>query len=134
MTLWNVAQSHDVRVYVLDSDAVAAYARPERAVYLTHGLVTLASDQEIAAAVAHELGHLLDDGYLASPVALTGLHEDDPEIRADALGCCLLQRCGIPTESMVTLLEKVKDARSTSRQCRDHIDTRIRLLLRSAPF
>src|SRR5712671_4733615 len=60
------------RVQVLDCDAAAAYAWPDRSIFATRGLVDLLADDELAAALAHEMGHLISDGWMQPPVALRG--------------------------------------------------------------
>jgi len=119
-----------IDVRMLDSPTVGAYAWPDGAVYVTRGLYEVASDAELAAAVAHEIGHLLDDGHVRTSVALSGGHNDaqDSEVRADALGARLLEQCGIAPSAMLSLLKKLRAAPCTSESCRKHIDARIRAI------
>ena len=124
-----LVEGRPVRVFVLESDTVAAYAWTRSSVYVRRGLADLATDDELAAAIAHELGHLVIDGHLSSPLALTGSSDDDAELRADRWGCCLLEQCGVPPTAMRTLLEKVKVAHATNDSCRAGLDVRIRSLV-----
>src|SRR5436853_124813 len=48
-----------VKVHVLATDAVCAFAWPNRTIYVTRGLMDRADDDVLAAALAHEMGHLL---------------------------------------------------------------------------
>ncbi|MEM0908942.1 MAG: M48 family metalloprotease [Pseudomonadota bacterium] len=51
-----------VRLTILNSPAVNAFALPSGDLYLTRGLITLAGDEsELAAVIAHELGHVTAD-------------------------------------------------------------------------
>jgi len=108
---WQPPHGHfemQVRFYVLDSDSLTAYAWPDGSVYLSRGLVERVDGDLLSAAVAHEIGHLLDKDPLDSvwslrdfPVAL------DRESRADRIGCRLLEAQGIPPQVMIKLLETV---------------------------
>ena len=71
---------------------VGAWAWPDGRVRVSRALVDLLDDSELQAALAHELGHLLDRGDLPSlPAALLGDNRvEDPELRADQIGCRLL--------------------------------------------
>lgn len=97
-----------IQVRVLASPTVTAYAWPNGQVYVTRGLLKALDDEELAAAIAHELGHLLDHGHLRSAVALQGCREaPDTEIQADLLGCQLLENSGHSQRAMVRMLHKV---------------------------
>ena len=50
-----------IRVRVLDSEVVTAFGWRNGEVFVTRGLVDCMEDEELAAAVAHELGHLLGE-------------------------------------------------------------------------
>lgn len=53
------APDRSVRVTILNSPAVNAFALPSGDLYVTRGLIALASDQsELAAVIAHELAHV----------------------------------------------------------------------------
>ena len=99
---------------------------------MTRGLVDGLDDAELAAAVAHEIGHLLDEGHLRSRAGLRGGHTrstgSDAEARADAVGVTLLESAGLPRSAMVGMLEKVADAPGLSTSTRSSIRRRIGLL------
>src|SRR5437899_1996032 len=61
-----------VRFRVLNYDTACAFGWPDGRIYLTRSLVDLLDDQELAAAIAHELGHLVVDGHLHGAAALRG--------------------------------------------------------------
>ena len=120
-----------VTVRVLNSDTVSAYAWPDGRIYVTRGLVDLCDDAEVAAAIAHELGHLLGDGHLeAGPAAgLRGCAEDlDAEAHADLIGAELLGDRGLPSSAMASMLSKVRDADRVGSSCREALTERILLL------
>jgi len=50
-----------VLFHVLESPGLRAYAWPDGNIFVTRGLMDVASDPELQAAVAHELGHLVID-------------------------------------------------------------------------
>jgi hypothetical protein len=88
---------------------VGAWAWPDGRVRVSRALVDLLDDDELAAALAHELGHLLDRGDLPPlPAALLGGAEgDDPELRADQIGCRLLAARGLAPGAMMRMFTKV---------------------------
>jgi Zn-dependent protease with chaperone function len=116
-------------IHVLVCRRPSAFAWPDRHVYVTTGLLALLNDDELTAAVAHELGHLqARDHQLAS---LRGPAADDVEARADALGCEIMKSRGISPEVLARALAKVRDAYDTPAQCRDALTRRIEWLRES---
>jgi Zn-dependent protease with chaperone function len=98
-------------IHVLASDDVAAYAWPPAEIYLTQRLLDLLDDEELAAAIAHEAGHLAGDGHLtvqSPPDALLGRRHI--EARADDWGLRLLERAGVPQRAMSSMLVTVSQA------------------------
>jgi Zn-dependent protease with chaperone function len=93
-------------------DGQGAWAWPDGRVQVSRALVDGLDDDELSAALAHELGHLLDRGHLPrGPRALRGAPgSDDLESRADRLGCDLLARGGVPPDAMARMLFKVAAA------------------------
>jgi len=114
-----------VRVTVDDTPRVGAYAWPDGRILLTRGLVRLLADDELAAAVAHELGHLLADGHLHAAAALSGTGAGpDVESRADAVGRALLPPANYPPDAMPRMLEKVAASPGMSNECRARLRER----------
>ena len=118
-----------VHVQVLDSDSVGAYGWPNGNLFVTRGLVELLSDQELAAAIAHEMGHLLNDGHLYTVVSLRGCCvSPDAEARADSIGVRLLAGHGIGRDAMTSMLNKVRSSPGVPTSCQQGIGRRIELL------
>lgn len=99
-----------VRGSVVPRADVGAWAWPDGRIEVSRTLVDRLDDDELAAALAHELGHLLDGGHLpAVPHELDG-GTGDLERRADRVGCGVLRRHGIPGAAMPRMLAKVAAA------------------------
>jgi Zn-dependent protease with chaperone function len=91
-------------------DEVGAWAWPDGRIEVSRVLLDRLDDDELAAALAHELGHLLDRGHLAAaPRALAG-DGGDLEHRADRIGCVLLSSRGVSGEAMIRMLGKLAAA------------------------
>ena len=118
-----------VQVHVLDSDSVCAYGWPDGNLFVTRGLVDRLTDQELAAAIAHEMGHLLNDGHLHTFVSLRGCCiSPDIESRADSIGVRLLAEHGIGRGVMVSMLNKVRSSPGVPASCQRGIGQRVELL------
>ena len=118
-----------ITVQVLASDAPCAFSWRTGHVFVTRGLMDSLDDDELAAAVAHELGHLLSDGQLQTVASLRGCSSNqDREAKADAAGIGLLQVCGVPAQSMIRMLQKVKASPLVPPACRIALQRRIELL------
>ena len=92
---------------------LGAWSWPDGRVRVSRSLVDLLDEDELAAAIAHELGHLLDGGELPGAEAALGGSDpigDDsgPETRADWIGCRLLAARGGSPEALVRMLAKVE--------------------------
>jgi hypothetical protein len=126
--------AHAITVYVLDTAAVGAYGWPDGEVFLTRGLVDRLDDAEIAAAVAHELGHLLRHGHARNVVSLSGVDAAAcEESAADALGVGLLIAHRVPADAMARMLATVAVSPGLSPACRRSLRQRIDALLRQTP-
>jgi predicted Zn-dependent protease len=107
-------------IHVLATREVTAYSFPTGDILLTSGLMDRATDDELAGAIAHELGHLLSDGHLQGPVALREKGQDpDAEARADAVGCEVLELHGIPPAAMIQALQLVANSDTSRQSCAD---------------
>jgi Zn-dependent protease with chaperone function len=118
--------SSNARVYVLESPSAAAYAWPDGSIFLTSALLDMLESQEIAAVIAHELGHLCDRPRPGDASALLGKaqHLDD-ESRADEFACDLLRRSGLAPLTLASALRKVQLATGISDRQRKSILDRV---------
>jgi Zn-dependent protease with chaperone function len=114
-----------VTVRLLDSRRVAAYAWPDGRVFVTTGLVARLDDDELAAAIAHEVGHLTGDGHLTGRAGLGGRPRNGSEADADARGVELLRDRALPTDAMERMLREVRDAHRRAPSIRRALDRRI---------
>lgn len=123
-----------VSVRVLSNDSLGAWTFADGSIFVTHGLARSLSDDELAAVLAHETGHLEAAGRLTSPgVAFDGAAGSaDCEQRADDAGRAILKFRGIPEECLITALRKVRNSTSISPFVRAAIDARIRRLTLSS--
>jgi Zn-dependent protease with chaperone function len=86
-------------VRVLGDSEPAAFAFRDGSLFVTRGLVALLGDGELAAALAHELGHLTRRG--------DGLPGPEAERLADRLGAELLRASGLAPELMAQMLRRL---------------------------
>jgi Zn-dependent protease with chaperone function len=123
-----------VNVHVLANDVPGAFGWPSGQLFVTRGLVDSTTDDELMAALAHELGHLMSDGHMPTAaggggvvVSLSGYSRSlDTESRADAFGVEYLRARGVQPGAMISLLAKVRG--SLPPASRLAIDHRINLL------
>jgi Zn-dependent protease with chaperone function len=99
-------------VRVLGDDEPAAFAFRDGSVFVTRGLAELLDPDELAAALAHEVGHLSRRG--------DGLPGPEAERLADRIGADVLRASGLPPELMGRMLRRLaiaapRDATLTAR-------------------
>jgi Zn-dependent protease with chaperone function len=122
------------RYQVSDSPNPGAFAWPDGRILVTRGLIDLLNDDELAAAVAHEIGHLLADGHVAGRFSLHGATgAPNVEARADTLGCQLLAEAGIAPASMAGMLEKLARAPGLTHGQRAAVRKRIQRATNAPP-
>ena len=118
-----------VALHVLDSETVSAFSWPDGRVFVTQGLMDRCTDGELAAAIAHELGHVLGDGHVPAVAGLRGCDRDlDEEQRADHVGTELLLAGGLPPAEMAAILRIVMESGELGPGCRQSLARRIRLI------
>jgi predicted Zn-dependent protease len=131
--------SGSYRFYVLDQPVANAHAMSSGYVFVTRGLLALMDDEaELAAAMGHELGHIVEkhaaqreqarrgvldsavDAALKSgsmsvgrSVAREGLlqlrrYSRDQELEADRVGVGIIKRAGYRADAMTTLIDKLR--------------------------
>lgn len=98
----------ELEVTLSRRDGFGAWAWPGGPIHVSRDLVDLLDDDELAAVVAHELGHLRGGKQWSGPLAsLDGDGGLETESRADQLGCRLLVARGIEPTATVRLLDKL---------------------------
>jgi predicted Zn-dependent protease len=129
------AVDRPISVHVLNMDSACAFSWPDGRIYVSRGLIDCVDDSELAAALAHEMGHLLADGKMKSVVALGGCYGSgnmDCESRADDIGVQLLAARGIRRDAMASLLTKVAASPGVSPVTRQSIQNRVRRISESS--
>lgn len=144
------------RFGVVVDDEINAFSLPGGYVYVNTGVLSRATDDELAGVLAHEIGHIaarhhvkriqLEIGYnIVASLAFSRMRGDDmkrainatfnlielgysreDELFADTLAIRYLGRAGFDPNAMVTFLEKLANAQGTSPQ--------ILVYLRSHPY
>jgi len=124
--------THRLSVAVLASESPGAYCWPSGQVFVTRGLVDLADDDELAAAIAHEVGHLLVDSHLPPPAALDGRRGSsrhapcaDAELSADLAARQLLSASAVSSAALPRLLDKIARHAATTPSRRADLERRI---------
>jgi len=102
-------RASDVRFATSSRDGLGAWSWPDGRIRVSRRLVDLLDDDELRAALAHEVGHLIDGGHVAGgPLGLSGsTGAAGLEQRADLVGCRLLRARGAPTEALPRMLRRV---------------------------
>ena len=139
--LTGASHGSGLRVATLADERPVAYAWPDGSIFVSRGLLSLLDDEELAAAIAHEVGHLMNDGHFRLAASLAGhrapraaIAGGDIESRADAAGVKLLRRRRLPPQAMQRMLVKVRSSSpNLSRQQAGAIDRRIKMLTSTAP-
>lgn len=120
---------------ILNDDRLGAYAWPRRHVFVTRGMALQLPHDELAAALAHEIGHLIDDGHITRPQSLTGAaggDSRDAEARADAIACELLASAGVEPGAMTRLLARMHTDATLSPRVQAHVAWRWQRLARAS--
>ena len=98
-------------------------------IFVTRGLCQKLNDDELAAVISHELGHLYNQDHQGGTAAFAGLPSNcDVEGRADFTACRILRKSGLPVQSLIDALEQVRSDSQTSAAVRAALDVRIKLL------
>lgn len=121
-----------LRLQIVATDTFCGYAWPDGRVAVTRGLLRGTTDAELAAALAHEVGHLIVDGHRRSVRTLRGdTGSASAEVAADTAAVELLRGSDVSPQSLHSLLQKVATAATSDTQ-RDSLHARLSLLPRDA--
>ena len=86
----------------------SANAWPDGSIFVSTGLMDLLDDDELTAAIAHEMGHLPVSADGRPAPSLAEGRRLDIEERADAAGFALLRRAHLSPAAMARALRKVE--------------------------
>ena len=102
------------RFWLLASDEVNAFSLPGGLIYVTRGLCQRMGDDDdlLAAAVAHEMSHVLSRDGL-KPAAGSVEESFDREVQADSGAATLLRVGGYDPKGLVRLMALTKDVQPT---------------------
>ena len=110
---------------------MCAFSWPNGRIFLSRGLVDGLDDTTLSAAIAHEIGHLLNHHHgRASPVAALRSEdgEFEAEVRADRAGMELLFACGLPRDAMAGVLSELLRRENLSGHAARKLRRRVELL------
>lgn len=119
---------------VAASDRPSAWSWADGTVCVSHGFIQRTSDDELAAVVAHELGHLCmarDGSDVSVRFGFRGDGSFDVEHQADRVAVQLLKDVRLSAGPLVRALSIVRDAPMTTPATRRDLDSRINLLQHS---
>lgn len=115
------------RIRVIASATPKAFAVTPCEVLVSEGLLDWATADEARAAIAHELGHLVEaeGGVVSSLLGEPGM--ECPEARADRFAIGLLEDAGYEPSAMASLLDRLVDHASVSEPVQHHLAHRYSL-------
>jgi hypothetical protein len=118
-------------VRVIPDDAPNAFSWPNGAITISQGLVRLLTNDQLAAVIAHELGHITI-ARTSAPAdknfALKGTGPADEESRADAIAIDLLHHSNLNPDTLPQALCLVRDSPQTSPTIKTFLTRRINRL------
>ena len=118
-----------IHIRIVDTRQLGAWSWSNGDVYLTLGLAEHLNDDEMAAAIAHELGHLINSKVVQCPYGLGNAHETlGIEFAADLTGSRVLADHGIAPKNLVLVLQLLYRS-SSIESLRKSLHQRIHLLL-----
>lgn len=123
-------EGRPLRVRALETRRVGAWCFPDGRIYISRPFACAAGEAELAAAIAHECGHLLIDHHMPAPAGLTHLRFgfDDVEHEADTVGVHLLRTTRYGPEAIPRMLRLVASLHPTAHAERTTLLRRAELL------
>lgn len=116
-------------VVVVPGSALEAHGWTNGKITVTAGLAHCLRDEELAAVIAHEMGHMIADGHFAGEFDLNGCCRDpDAEQTADAIGTRLLESACVQRSAMVSMLTKLRAVQPPDSVCSRELAHRIERL------
>ena len=120
---------NSIHVRIVNSSLLGAWTWPDRDIYITRGLALHLTDDELAAAIAHEMGHLINSNAVQCPYALGRNGEKlGIEAGADLTGSRVLAAHGISPQCLIRVLQLLY-RRSSNVSLRNSLQLRIQALL-----
>lgn len=92
----SIRTDKNITFHVFPSSALSAYSRSDGQILISSALLSHLSDKELAAAIAHELGHLINHGHVQSLFSLVG-------------SCCLVDEESAADQTAVVLLRAIRE-------------------------
>ena len=120
--------NNTVRVRIIDSQRLGAWTWPDRDIYISLGLVSHLNNGELSAAIAHEMGHLINSRAVQCPYALGRSGEKlGIEAGADLTGSRVLVAHGISPQNLIRVLQLLYRC-SSNVSLRNSLQSRIHAL------
>jgi len=115
-----------ISIQIFSSGELAAYSRSDGHILISSTLVQKLTNEELTAVIAHELGHLINNGNVHFVAALAGsCASDDEESAADQTALQILRATQQRPTALITMLGKIADDSALSPQTRQRIAQRI---------
>lgn len=115
-----------ISIQIFSSTELAAYSRSNGQILISSALVQQLTDGELTAVIAHELGHLINNGNVHFIAALAGSSaSDDEESAADQTALQVLRVIRQDRSAFITMLGKIADDSALSPPTRQRIAQRI---------
>ena len=114
-------------IHIFADESLAAYSYSDGSIFLSRGLIDKTTDDQLAAVLAHELGHLtrVQTPVIQSRYTLEGSGRLDQEQQADDFACSLLLARSIPVSSLAQVLTLTRDDPCTATELKPALTRRI---------
>ena len=120
--------AHHIHVRIINSTRLAAWSWPDGDIYITRGLALCLNNEELSAAIAHEMGHLINSGSVRCPYSLGRAGEElGIESGADLTGARVLASHSIAPRNLLAVLHLLRHE-SSNVSLRAALTQRIQIL------